>query len=162
MQIACVKICRKLRDSHPFMLKLVLISKGLRLGTSRALKEAARRDISSKEAASEPKMKTPILPQAIRDAVIEALNIQRAKGKPRRWDQAIHCVAIGCAVNEYVSDPANLPDGSIEPIKFAQTYGAHGFLANCSQFAQVLDALDVSDDCYIKRETRGSRLDEYK
>lgn len=97
----------------------------------------------------------PKIPQAIRDCVSEALNIQKAHSLPRRWDQAVHSIANGIAAQEAASV------GEIDPLAFAETYGHHGFLGNCSQFAQVLDALEDKDDLRVKRETTRSALASY-
>ena len=86
--------------------------------------------------------------------MIFALGLLAEKKLAKRWDQAIHCAAIAYAAKEFFSDPDNLEREQ----EFVETFAEHGFLANCSQFAQVLDALAESDSCYVKREARASKL----
>lgn len=101
--------------------------------------------------------KTPVLNQPMRDAVSHALSVLAERKLAKRWDQAIHCVAIAYAAHEFFSDPDKLESDTAEK-EFAETYSEHGFLANCSQFAQVLDALPDTDACHVNREARASKL----
>ena len=101
------------------------------IGVSRAKKNMAKTAINNE----------------IRDAVKSALARAEANDSPRVWNQLIHCVAIGYAAKEFFNDPAN-EDGEL---KFAELFGGHGFLANCSQFAQALASLEVKDEIYVAR-----------
>ena len=118
-------------------------------------------------------MKSPIINIQTRRAVELALARFEKNGEPRDWNQSIHALANGYAALDAAQQaaadhadwqaacedlradvaPPEEPDAEIDPLAFAKLYGANGFLGNCSQFAQALARLDVTDGIYVKRSS---------
>lgn len=101
------------------------------------------------------------LTKSQRAIVIDILAQQTGNKEWRQDEQSVAVAKAAFAFAQtYAKADAKVREG-LSWTSFATEYGEGGFLANVSQFQQVLDSLDVKDACYVKRPKKTAKVSKY-